>query len=103
MFSPSAENLAIPGRLPAAPRSRWRKLPLPAISADQSPATRARSPAASRAARPLARRSALWRSRRSLASVWAVERSPAAGAPPVVGAAGRGAGSVVVVVVAALV
>src|SRR4029453_18275774 len=111
MFSPRAENLAIPGRRPAAPRSRWRKLPRLAISAAQSPATRARSPSQSRAARPLARRSALRRSNRSLASFWAVELLPAAGGPAgggagggggagpgVVGAAvGCGAGSVVVV------
>src|SRR5918999_4375541 len=98
MFSPRAENLLMPGRPPAAPRSRWRKLPLLAISADQSPATRARSPSQSRAARPLARRSALSRSKRSLASFWAVLWLPA-GAGRVVGAAvGRGAGLVVVVV-----
>src|SRR4029450_11163198 len=97
MFSPRAENLLMPGRLPAAPRSRWRKLPLLAMSADQSPAIRARSPSHLRAARPLAWRSALRRSNRSLASVWAVVWLPA-GAGEVVGApAGLGAGLLVVV------
>src|SRR5215211_2318372 len=98
MFSPRAENLAMPGRLPAAPRSRWAKLPVLAICADQSPATRARSLSHSRAARPRAWRSALSRLNRSLASFWAVVWLPAGA---LVGAVvGRGAG---VVVVAALV
>src|SRR5918997_4033651 len=108
MFSPRAENLPMPGRPPAAPRSRWRKLPLPAISADQSPATLARSPSQASAARPLARRSALSRSNRSLASFWAVDRFPA-GAAVAAGAVVRGAfllvvvGALVVVVAAVVV
>src|SRR4030095_8542465 len=77
MFSPRAENLDMPGRLPAAPRSRWAKLSVLAMCADQSPATRARSSSQSRAARPRARRSALSRLNRSLASFWAVDRLPA--------------------------
>src|SRR4029453_6133594 len=96
MFSPRAENLPMPGRPPAAPRSRWRKLPLPAISADQAPATRARSPSQSSAARPLARRSALSRSNRSLASFWAVVWLPAGAGAAVGAVVGRGAGLVVV-------
>src|SRR5215213_1218736 len=99
MFSPRAENLAMPGRLPAAPRSRWAKLSVLAMCADQSPATRARSLSHSRAARPRAWRSALSRLNRSLASFWAVVWLPAGA---LVGAVvGRGAG--LVVVVAALV
>src|SRR4029450_4135970 len=96
MFSPRAENLLMPGRLPAAPRSRWRKLPLLAMSADQSPAIRARSPSHLRAARPLAARSALRRSNRSLASVWAVVWLPA-GAGGVGGAPGGFRGGLQVV------
>src|SRR5918994_4604424 len=97
MFSPRAENLLMPGRPPAAPRSRWLKLSVRAIWPDQSPATRARSPSQSSAARPRARRSALSRSNRSLASLWAVLRLPA-GAGEVFGAAvGFGAGFDVVV------
>src|SRR5215208_843372 len=103
MFSPRAENLLMPGRPPAAPRSRCRKLPLLAISADQSPATRARSPSQSSAARPLARRSALSRSNRSLASFWAVVWLPAGAGAEVGAVVGFGAGVVVVVVVVALV
>src|SRR4029450_2141602 len=80
MFSPRAENLLMPGRLPAAPRSRWRKLPLLAMSADQSPAIRARSPSHVRAARPLAWRSALRRGNRWLASAWAGAWGAAGGA-----------------------
>src|SRR4029453_3625982 len=99
MFSPRAENLDMPGRLPAAPRSRWAKLSVLAMCADQSPATRARSSSQSRAARPRARRSALSRLNRSLASFWAVDRLPAGA---LVGAVvGLGAG--LLVVVAALV
>src|SRR5829696_739960 len=95
MFSPRAENLAMPGRLPAAPRSRWAKLPVLAMCADQSPATRARSLSHSRAARPRVWRSALSRLNRSLASFWAVVWLPAGA---LVGAVvGRGAGLVVVV------
>src|SRR4029453_17853787 len=89
MFSPRAENLDMPGRLPAAPRSRWAKLSVLAMCADQSPATRARSSSQSRAARPRARRSALSRLNRSLASFWAVDRLPAGGARG--GAGGGGA------------
>src|SRR4029453_11973964 len=97
MFSPRAENLLMPGRLPAAPRSRWRKLPLLAMSADQSPAIRARSPSHLRAARPLAWRSALRRSNRSLASVWAVVWLPAGAGEVVWAPSGWGAGLMVVV------
>src|SRR5215217_2996983 len=101
MFSPRAENLDMPGRLPAAPRSRWAKLSVLAMCADQSPATRASSLSHLRAARPRAWRSALSRLNRSLASFWAVVWPPA-GAGALVGAVvGRGAG--LVVVVAALV
>src|SRR4029450_5250602 len=96
MFSPRAENLLMPGRPLAAPRSRWRKLPLLAISADQAPAMRARPPSQSRAARPLARRSALRRSNRALASRWAVVWLPAAAGRLVGAAVGLGAGLVVV-------
>src|SRR4029450_8821093 len=96
MFSPRAENFDMPGRPPAAPRSRWAKLPLRAICSDQSPATRARSESHLRAVRPLARRSALRRSNRSLVRVWAVDPPPA-GASAVVGVAVvRGALEVVV-------
>src|SRR4029453_13793877 len=103
MFSPRAENLDMPGRLPAAPRSRWAKLSVLAMCADQSPATRARSLSHLREARPRAWRSALSRLNRALASFWAVVWPPAgAGAGLLVGAVvGRGAG--LVVVVAALV
>src|SRR6266511_3755663 len=69
MFSPSAENLAMPGRPLAAPRSRWLKLPV-----------RARSSSQSSKASPLARRSALSRANRSLASFSTVVPAPAAGA-----------------------
>src|SRR5215216_1075016 len=101
MFSPRAENLDMPGRLPAAPRSRWAKLSVLAMCADQSPATRASSLSHLRAARPRAWRSALSRLNRSLASFWAVVWPPA-GAGALVGAVvGLGAG--LVVVVAALV
>src|SRR4029453_3495140 len=83
MFSPRAENLAMPGRLLAEPRSRWLKLPLLAIWADQSDATRARSPSHFRAVRPLACRSALRRAGE------AVVRFLGGGAPR---GAARGAG-----------
>src|ERR687890_616803 len=96
MFSPRAENFDMPGRLPAAPRSRWAKLPVRAIWSDQSPATRARSPSHLRAARPRARRSALRRSDRSLVSVWAVHPPPAGGAAVVGAAVVRGTLEVVV-------
>src|SRR5215218_298028 len=96
MFSPRAENFDMPGRPPAAPRSRWAKLPVRATWADQSPATRARSPSHLRAARPRARRSALRRSNRSLVSVWAVDPPPAGAAAVVGGAVVRGAREVVV-------
>src|SRR5918995_970018 len=96
MFSPRAENLLMPGRPPAAPRSRWPKLPVRAIWADQSPATRARSPSQSSAARPLARRSALSRSNRSLASFWAVLCLPAGAGEVVGGAGGRAVPAAVV-------
>src|SRR5215218_603482 len=97
MFSPRAENLDMPGRLPAAPRSRWAKLSVLAMCADQSPATRASSLSHLRAARPRAWRSALSRLNRSLASFWAVVWPPA-GAGALVGAVvGLGAGLVVVV------
>src|SRR5919201_2637688 len=76
MFSPRAENLAIPGRLPAAPRSRWAKLPLRAIVCDQSAATAARLLSQASGARPRARRSALSRANRSAARVAAVPRPP---------------------------
>src|SRR5215218_1178233 len=90
MFSPRAENLAMPGRPLAEPRSRSPKLPLLAIWADQSDATRARSPSHLRGARPLACRSALRRANRSLVSFWAVEPPPAGAATVLGGAAGRG-------------
>src|SRR6266545_2657088 len=80
MFSPSAENLAMPGSPLAAPRSRWLKLPVRAICADQSPAILARSSSQSSEASPLARRSALSRANRSLASFSTVVPAPAAGA-----------------------
>src|SRR5215212_5347940 len=96
MFSPRAENFDMPGRPPAAPRSRWAKLPVEAMCADESPATRARSGSHSRLARPLARRSALRRSNRSLVSVWAVDPPPAGASAVVGGAVVRGALEVVV-------
>src|SRR5919109_978315 len=95
MFSPSAENLPIPGRLPAAPRSRWRKSPVRAICADHAAAIRARSLSQASWARPLARRSALSRSNRSLVSRSALEVLPAGGAAVVGGAVGLGLGLVV--------
>src|SRR4029450_2180144 len=97
MFSPRAENLLMPGRLPAAPRSRGRKWPLPAMSADQAPAIRARSPSHLRAARPLAWRSTLRRSNRSLAGVWAGVWLPGGGGGGGGAPAGSGAGLLVVV------
>src|SRR5215216_6687808 len=97
MFSPSAENLDMPVRLPAAPRSRWAKSPVLAMWADQSPATRARSSSQSSAARPRARRSALSRLNRSLASFWAVVWLPAGAGAAAGAVVGGGSGSVVVV------
>src|SRR4029453_6210290 len=90
------ENFDMPGRPPAAPRSRWAKLPVEAMCSDQSPATRARSGSHLRLARPLARRSALRRSNRSLVSVWAVDPPPAGASAVVGGAVVRGALEVVV-------
>src|SRR5215216_3796968 len=97
MFSPSAENLDMPVRLPAAPRSRWAKSPVLAMWADQSPATRARSSSQSSAARPRARRSALSRLNRSLASFGAVVWLPAGAGAAAGAVVGGGSGSVVVV------
>src|SRR5918992_4034468 len=96
MFSPRAENLAMPGRPPAAPRSRWLKLSVRAIWADQSAATRARSRSQDSAGRPLARRSTFSRSNRSLVSVPAVDWLPAGPAAVEGAAVARGAGRVVV-------
>src|SRR6266542_4474897 len=61
MFSPSAENLSMPGRLDAAPRSRCSKSPVLAMCWDQSAAMLARSASHVRVSRPLACRSALRR------------------------------------------
>src|SRR5919109_1462077 len=86
MFSPSAENLPIPGRPPAAARSRWLKSPVRATRADQSAAIRARSASQSSSARPLARRSALSRWNRSLVSRSATVPEPDGAGGVVVGA-----------------
>src|SRR6266508_3433789 len=97
MFSPSAENLPIPGRPPAAPRSRWLKSPVRAIRADHSAAIRARSLSQSSSARFRARRSALSRSNRSLASRSAVDTEPDGGVAVVGAAVALGLGPAVVV------
>src|SRR5919198_659161 len=65
MFSPSAENLSMPLRLDAEPRSRWEKSPLEAMCLDQSAAMLARSSSQARAASPRALRSAFSRLNRS--------------------------------------
>src|SRR4029453_9898736 len=93
MFSPRAENLAMPGRLLAEPRSRWLKLPLLAIWADQSDATRARSPSHFRGARPLACRSALRRGGERVCGVWGGGGAPGGAVGGRVGGGGpRGGG-----------
>src|SRR6266699_4680677 len=65
MFSPSAENLSMPGRLEAAPRSRCAKSLLLAMCCDQSAAMLARSRSHCSGSRPLAWRSALSRANSS--------------------------------------
>src|SRR5919198_3590467 len=96
MFSPSAENLAMPGRLPAAPRSRWAKSPVLAMWADQSAAIRARSSSQASSARPRARRSALRRANRSRVSRPATDWPPGPGAAVLAGVVVVGAREVVV-------
>src|SRR6266498_182612 len=98
MFSPSAENLSMPGRLDAAPRSRCSKSPVLAMCWDQSAAMLARSASHVRVSRPLACRSALRRAN----SCWVIFSATVlarlvAGAPVEDGAAAVVLGRLVVV------
>src|SRR6266508_1723378 len=65
MFSPSAENLLMPGRADAEPRSRCEKSLVEAMCLAQSPAMPARASSQLRAASPRALRSAFRRPTRS--------------------------------------
>src|SRR6266702_1870394 len=98
MFSPSAENLSMPGRLDAAPRSRCSKSPVLAMCWDQSAAMLARSASHVRVSRPLACRSALRRANSSWAIFSAtVLAQLVAGAPVEDGAGALALGRLVVV------
>src|SRR5574341_1634844 len=68
MFSPSAENFPMPGRLEAAPRSRCEKSPVLAMWRVQSAAILARSASQESVGRSLACRSALSRANSSWVS-----------------------------------
>src|SRR5574341_1384773 len=107
MFSPSAENFPMPGRLEAAPRSRCEKSPVLAMWRVQSAAILARSASQESVGRPLACRSALSRANSSWVSLSAtVVAWLVCGAPVEDGAARVVLGGLVVgaaVVAAALV